>query len=48
MMVETFVQDWRQWAGAKFLAGVGVGCIQATLPIYTTEWSAVNIRGANE
>jgi MFS transporter, SP family, sugar:H+ symporter len=28
------------------LAGIGVGCIQATLPVYVTEWSPVNIRGA--
>ena len=25
---------------------MGVGCIQATLPIYVTEWAPVNVRGA--
>ncbi|KAH8721814.1 sugar transporter [Ilyonectria robusta] len=46
LIIETLVRDWRDWAGAKVLAGVGVGAIQATLPIYVYEWSPVNIRGA--
>ncbi|KAH7121442.1 general substrate transporter [Dactylonectria macrodidyma] len=46
LVIETMVRDWRDWAGAKILAGVGIGAIQATLPIYVTEWSPVNIRGA--
>ncbi|ODO00044.1 hypothetical protein I350_06667 [Cryptococcus amylolentus CBS 6273] len=45
IMIETFVYNWQQWAGAKLLAGVGIGCLQATLPIYVTEWAPVNIRG---
>ncbi|KAM5345993.1 hypothetical protein ACJ41O_011854 [Fusarium nematophilum] len=44
--IETVANDWREWSGAKVLAGVGVGCIQATLPVYVTEWAPVNIRGA--
>jgi MFS transporter, SP family, sugar:H+ symporter len=44
--LETVASNWKEWAGAKFLAGVGVGCIQATLPVYVTEWAPVNIRGA--
>ncbi|KAF7556019.1 hypothetical protein G7Z17_g1692 [Cylindrodendrum hubeiense] len=46
LILETISRDWRDWAGAKVLAGVGIGAIQATLPIYVTEWSPVNIRGA--
>ncbi|KAM6522876.1 hypothetical protein FALCPG4_012491 [Fusarium falciforme] len=46
LILETVVRDWRDWAGAKILAGIGIGAIQATLPIYVTEWSPVNIRGA--
>jgi len=34
------------WAGAKILAGFGVGAIQSTLPVFITEWAPVNIRGA--
>ncbi|WVQ84236.1 hypothetical protein IAT38_006388 [Cryptococcus sp. DSM 104549] len=45
IFIETFTTTWRHWAGAKLLAGVGVGCLQATLPIYVAEWSPVNIRG---
>ncbi|CAK7198021.1 hypothetical protein SEUCBS139899_000677 [Sporothrix eucalyptigena] len=44
--IETVVRDWKDWAGAKLLAGTGIGAIQATLPVYITEWSPVNIRGA--
>ncbi|KAF9878618.1 hypothetical protein CkaCkLH20_04110 [Colletotrichum karsti] len=46
LILETLVRDWRDWTGAKILAGMGIGAIQATLPIYVTEWSPVNIRGA--
>jgi MFS family permease len=45
-MLETFVVNSAIWAVAKLLAGVGVGAIQSTLPIYITEWAPVNIRGA--
>lgn len=44
--METLVQDWREWAGAKLLAGIGIGAIQATLPVYVMEWAPSNIRGA--
>ncbi|KAH7361326.1 sugar transporter [Pyrenochaeta sp. MPI-SDFR-AT-0127] len=46
LVIETVVRDWRDWTGAKILAGVGVGAIQSTLPVYVTEWSPANIRGA--
>ncbi|KAB5546910.1 sugar transporter [Coniochaeta sp. 2T2.1] len=44
--LESVARDWRDWAAAKLLAGIAVGTIQATLPIYVTEWSPTNIRGA--
>jgi MFS family permease len=31
---------------AKLLVGIGIGALQATLPIYITEWAPANIRGA--
>ncbi|KAI9157947.1 sugar transporter [Paramyrothecium foliicola] len=46
LVIESLVRDWKDWTGAKILAGIGVGCIQITLPVYVTEWSPVNIRGA--
>nr|XP_019010602.1 sugar transporter [Kwoniella pini CBS 10737]OCF49383.1 sugar transporter [Kwoniella pini CBS 10737] len=45
IMIETFTTNWSQWAAAKFLAGTGIGCLQATLPIYVAEWAPANIRG---
>ncbi|KAH8897928.1 MFS general substrate transporter [Thozetella sp. PMI_491] len=45
LIMETLVRDWKDWAGAKLLAGIGVGGIQSTLPVYITEWSPANIRG---
>ena len=46
LVIETTVRDWKDWTGAKILAGIGVGAIQSTLPVYVTEWSPANIRGA--
>ncbi|KAH7381064.1 general substrate transporter [Cadophora sp. MPI-SDFR-AT-0126] len=46
LIIETLADDWRHWTGAKLLAGIGVGCLQATLPIYVSEWAPANIRGA--
>ncbi|WRT68753.1 uncharacterized protein IL334_005733 [Kwoniella shivajii] len=45
LIIESTTKTWQHWAGAKLLAGVGVGCLQATLPIYITEWAPVNVRG---
>ncbi|RSL48990.1 hypothetical protein CEP54_012648 [Fusarium duplospermum] len=44
--LETVVRDWRDWTAAKILAGIGVGALQSTLPVYIAEWSPSNIRGA--
>lgn len=46
LLIETFVQNWQQWAGAKLLAGMGIGALQMTLPVYIAEFSPVNIRGS--
>lgn len=40
------MQNAAQWAGAKFLAGMGIGAIQATLPVIIAEVCPTNIRGA--
>ncbi|RSL39850.1 hypothetical protein CEP53_013767, partial [Fusarium sp. AF-6] len=34
----------RDWTAAKILAGIGVGALQSTLPVYIAEWSPSNIR----
>lgn len=46
VLLEVFVVDSNMWAGAKLLAGFGIGAIQSTLPVYITEWAPNNIRGA--
>ncbi|GJC81044.1 sugar transport protein 2 [Colletotrichum liriopes] len=49
-LIVTDNRDTRQrlgdWTGGKLLAGIGVGSIQSTLPVFVTEWSPANIRGA--
>lgn len=45
LVLETLTRDWKDWTAAKVLAGIGVGALQATLPIYIAEWAPSNIRG---
>jgi MFS transporter, SP family, sugar:H+ symporter len=40
------VRDWRDWTAAKILAGLGVGALQSTLPVFIAEWSPSPVRGA--
>ncbi|KAF4980631.1 hypothetical protein FZEAL_3380 [Fusarium zealandicum] len=46
IVLETVVRDWKDWTAAKILAGIGVGALQSTLPVYITERAPSNIRGA--
>ncbi|KAK1488814.1 sugar transporter [Colletotrichum abscissum] len=43
--VESVARAWPAWLVAKLLAGVGVGCLQSTLPVYIAEVAPVRIRG---
>lgn len=43
--IECVVNTWGGWAGAKLLAGMGVGMVQATLPMYIAELSPTQLRG---
>jgi MFS family permease len=45
LILETVFRNWKDWAGAKVFAAIGIGGIQAALPVYVTELSPVNIRG---
>ncbi|WYZ43705.1 hypothetical protein EsH8_VII_000141 [Colletotrichum jinshuiense] len=45
VMVESLARTWPIWLVGKLLAGVGVGCLQSTLPIYIAEVAPVRIRG---
>ncbi|KAF5010165.1 hypothetical protein FDECE_3658 [Fusarium decemcellulare] len=45
VMTESLARSWPHWLVAKLLAGIGVGCLQSTLPIYISEVAPVRIRG---
>ncbi|KAM5343675.1 hypothetical protein ACJ41O_012212 [Fusarium nematophilum] len=45
VMTESVARTWPVWLVAKLLAGIGVGCLQSTLPIYISEVAPVRIRG---
>ena len=34
VLVECLARKWQVWLVGKFLAGIGVGCLQSTLPTY--------------
>ncbi|KAJ4311251.1 hypothetical protein N0V94_008042, partial [Neodidymelliopsis sp. IMI 364377] len=44
--VESVARRWEVWLVAKLLAGIGVGCLQSTLPTYIAEVAPVKIRGS--
>jgi MFS family permease len=44
--VESVASNWKSWLVAKLFGGIGVGCLQCTIPAYISEISPVRIRGA--
>lgn len=46
VMVECLAKDWKVWLVAKILGGLGVGGMQATIPLYIAEVAPINARGA--
>lgn len=45
VICESVAREWPVWLIGKLLAGVGVGCLQSTVPTYITEVAPVRIRG---
>ncbi|KAF4809032.1 MFS transporter fmqE [Colletotrichum siamense] len=45
ILCESVAQTWPVWLVAKLLAGVGVGCLQSTVPTYIAEVAPTRIRG---
>ncbi len=45
VLTESLARSWPHWLVGKLLAGVGVGCMQHTLPTYISEVAPVKIRG---
>jgi MFS family permease len=44
-MIECVANHWWAWLIAKLFAGIGVGMMQATLPMYISEHSPTQLRG---
>lgn len=45
VLAESLARTWPVWLVAKLLAGIGVGCLQSTLPVYISECAPTRIRG---
>lgn len=45
VLTESLARRWEVWLVGKLLAGIGVGCLQSTLPTYIAEVAPVRIRG---
>jgi MFS family permease len=45
VLAESLARTWQVWLVGKLLAGIGVGCMQTTLPTYISEVAPVRIRG---
>lgn len=45
VMVECVSPDWKVWTLSKLLGGIGVGCMQSTIPIYIAEVAPIRARG---
>ncbi|OAL54016.1 general substrate transporter [Pyrenochaeta sp. DS3sAY3a] len=45
VFAESFATHWDHWLVAKLLAGMGVGMLQCTLPVYLSEISPTQLRG---
>ncbi|KAL5334203.1 general substrate transporter [Aspergillus crustosus] len=46
ILTECVAEDWRGWLAAKIIGGIGVGCLQSTIPTYISEVAPIRIRGA--
>lgn len=46
VVLECVASEWRVWLVAKLVGGIGVGCLQSTIPTYISEVAPVRARGA--
>ncbi|KAL4907750.1 hypothetical protein BDW74DRAFT_166402 [Aspergillus multicolor] len=46
VLIECVATNWKSWLVAKVVGGIGVGCLQSTIPTYVSEVAPVRIRGA--
>ncbi|GMG27113.1 unnamed protein product [Aspergillus oryzae var. brunneus] len=45
VLAESLARSWQVWLVGKLLAGIGVGCLQSTVPAYIAEVAPNRIRG---
>jgi MFS family permease len=45
ILIECVAKDWKVWLVGKLFGGIGVGCLQCTIPTYITEVAPIRIRG---
>ncbi|KAL5357702.1 general substrate transporter [Aspergillus floccosus] len=45
IFIESFATKWDHWLAAKLFSGMGVGMLQATLPLYLSEIAPTQLRG---
>lgn len=45
IFIETFASRWDHWLVAKLFAGMGVGMLQCTVPLYLSEIAPTQLRG---
>ncbi|KAI8660344.1 MFS domain-containing protein [Fusarium keratoplasticum] len=43
--IECVAKTWGVWAVSKVFGGIGVGCLQSTIPAYISEVAPVRVRG---
>jgi MFS family permease len=46
VLMEYLAQDWKLWLASKIFGGIGVGCLQSTIPTSISEFAPINLRGA--
>ncbi|KXL47851.1 hypothetical protein M433DRAFT_73034 [Acidomyces richmondensis BFW] len=45
IFAESFATVWQHWLVAKLLSGIGVGMLQATVPVYLSEMAPTQLKG---
>ncbi|KAF7189943.1 MFS transporter fmqE [Pseudocercospora fuligena] len=45
IFAESFATHWQHWLVAKLFSGIGVGMLQATMPVYLSEIAPTQLRG---
>lgn len=46
VIIECVAKDWKVWTVSKIFGGMGVGCMQSTIPTYISEVAPIRVRGA--